>query len=282
MEDILAEVLDASAMKRKIEPCAYPFIDLISLRTLTTTDIPAIRRMLIKVSQELEMKLVVIGGGYGCTRISITVESDSPEEAKRLLQELFSSRVLSDEALEVGISVLIRHEPYLRKHLMTGEIVGDLPNDGLLLFCSYSHKDDSHRIDFGEHLSALKKSKLIIDWHDRKISAGTEWAGQIDENLEKAHIIVFLVSPAFLSSNYCTDVEMTCALRRHREDKVPVIPVIVRPVDYEGMPFEKLQLVPKDGLAVTSWPNKDEAWTDVAKQIRRVVREVQLSLQTGA
>jgi len=274
MEDILAGVLAASMARGNIAPFGHPYIDLISLRTFTIADIPALRAMQMKIFNELDINLVVVGGGYGCTRLSITVESDSPEETKQLLEELFSSKVFSDAALDVGISVLIRHEPYTRKNLKTGTIEGELENPSLLLFYSYSHKDDSYRVDFEEHLSSLRESKLITDWHDRKISAGMEWAGQIDSNLEKAHIIVFLVSSAFLSSKYCNEVEMACALRRHSEGTARVIPVIVRPVDFEGMPFAKLQAVPKDGLAITLWPNKDEAWTDVAKQIRRVVREI--------
>ena len=50
-----------------------------------------------------------------------------------------------------------------------------------------------------------------------------------------------------------------------------VIPVVLRPCEWHGAPFGKLQALPKDGKAVTSWTNKDEAWTDVALGIRRAI-----------
>ena len=51
-----------------------------------------------------------------------------------------------------------------------------------------------------------------------------------------------------------------------------MIPVLLRPVDWEGAPFARLQGLPIDLRPVTTWPNKDEAWTDVAKGIRRAVK----------
>lgn len=274
MKDNLVEVLEASASRAIIKPIASPSVDLISLRTLTTADIPAIRAFQAAVLEELEIRLVVVGGGYGCTRITVAVVSDSPEEAKRLLAELFSSEALRRAALEANFPVLIHQDPYVRKDLKTGEIEGVLPGQGLLLFYSYSHTDEEHQIALSKHLSALSTQRLIKEWHDRKISPGTEWAGQIDRNLEKAHIILLLISADFLSSPYCRDVEMACALRRHHGGEARVVPVIVRDVDWEGTPIADLQAVPTNGRAVTLWPDRDAAWTNVAKQIRRLVREL--------
>ena len=101
--------------------------------------------------------------------------------------------------------------------------------------------------------------------------AGQQWADQISEHLESARIILLLVSSSFLASDYCYGKEMGRALEKHEAGEATVIPVIVRPCDWHGAPFGKLQSLPRDGKAVTSWANKDEAWTDVAKGIRRAV-----------
>jgi TIR domain len=76
---------------------------------------------------------------------------------------------------------------------------------GLRVFYSYSHKDEQYRDELEEHLSLLKRQNLIQSWHDRRISAGQEWQGLIDESLEAANVILFLVSAAFLASDYCYD-----------------------------------------------------------------------------
>ena len=143
----------------------------------------------------------------------------------------------------------------------------------VVLFYSYSHKDEALRRELEEHLSLLRRQGFIHDWHDRKISAGREWEGAIDANLEAANVIVLLVSSAFLASDYCYDREMKRALEKHEAGEARVIPVILRAVDWKGAPFGKLQALPKDAKPITSWTDRDEAWTDVVKGIRKAVEE---------
>ena len=145
--------------------------------------------------------------------------------------------------------------------------------DPIRLFYSYSHKDEALRDELEEALALLKRQGVISGWHDRRIGAGDEWKGAIDKNLEEAQVILLLVSASFLASDYCWDVETKRAVERHDRGEAKVIPVILRPCDWQGAPFAKIQGLPKDAKAVTSWANKDEAWTDVAKGIRKVVAE---------
>ena len=145
------------------------------------------------------------------------------------------------------------------------------PAGPIRLFYSYSHKDETLRDELEEALALLKRQGLISGWHDRKIGAGDEWKGAIDKNLEEAQIVLLLVSASFLASDYCWDVETKRAVERHAQGEAKVIPVILRPCDWHGAPFSKLQSLPKDGKAVMSWTNKDEAWTDVALGIRRAI-----------
>lgn len=145
------------------------------------------------------------------------------------------------------------------------------PAQPLKLFYSYAHKDESLRDELAIQLTLLRRQGLIAPWHDRNISAGTEWAGQIDRNLEEAQIILLLVSPDFIASDYCYDTEMMRAMERHEERSVRVIPIILRPCDWHSTPFGKLQALPRDAKPITSWSSRDEAFLDVAKGIRRVV-----------
>ncbi|WP_437682868.1 pentapeptide repeat-containing protein [Sorangium sp. So ce131] len=139
------------------------------------------------------------------------------------------------------------------------------------LFFSYSHKDEALRDALETHLALLKREGLLQSWHDRRIAAGDAWAGQIDEHLHEADVILLLVSADFLASDYCFDREMRRALERHDAGEARVIPVILRQTDWHSAPFARLQALPNDGKPVTSWQNPDEAWTEVAKGIRRAV-----------
>jgi TIR domain len=141
------------------------------------------------------------------------------------------------------------------------------------LFYSYSHVDKRLRKQLEEHLALLKRQGFIQEWHDRMIGAGQEWRGAIDQHLEESNIILLLISPSFLGSDYCYDVEMKRALEKHEADEARVIPIIVRPVDWSGAPFSKLQALPEGAKPITRWSNRDEGWKDVASSIRKACEE---------
>ena len=147
----------------------------------------------------------------------------------------------------------------------------------LSVFCSYSHKDAKLRAQLDDHLSNLKRQQLISVWHDRDISAGTDWVDQINEHLNTADIILLLVSASFIASDYCYSVEMKRALERHERGEARVIPVILRWADWESAPFGKLQALPSDGRPVTKWSDREEAFMNVAQGIRKAVNEMSAS-----
>lgn len=136
------------------------------------------------------------------------------------------------------------------------------------IFFSYSHKDEDLRDELEKHLSMLKREGLIAAWHDRKIPAGDEVDSTIDEKMETADVVLVLVSSDFLASRYCYDVELHRAIQRHEQRTARVIPVILRPCDWQNAPFGKLLAAPRDGKPVTKWPDRDEAFLDVVQQIR--------------
>src|SRR6266849_3834468 len=144
----------------------------------------------------------------------------------------------------------------------------------LEIFYSYAHADEALRQHMETHLSLLQRQGLISEWHDRQILAGDEWARDIDQHLETASIILLLISPDFLASDYCYDIEMQRALERHKNGEVQVIPVILRPVDWEGAPFAHLQCLPRDARAVTEWDNQDAAFRDIARGIRTAIEQL--------
>lgn len=138
------------------------------------------------------------------------------------------------------------------------------------LFFSYSHVDETLRDELEVHLSMLKRQGVIEAWHDRRIVPGESIDAAIDTHLEKAEIILLLVSPNFIASDYCYEREMQCALERNASGAACVIPVILRPCDWHTAPFGGLRAVPQDGRPITMWPNQDAAFLDVTKAVREV------------
>lgn len=150
------------------------------------------------------------------------------------------------------------------------------------VFLSYSHADETLRAELEKHLAQLRREGAIEVWHDRKISAGDILDQTISANLEKAEIILLLVSSDFLNSNYCYDVEFKRALQKHEEGSARIIPIILRPCDWQHSPLGKLLAAPKDGKPITKWANLDEAFLDVVLQIRAVLPKTTPAIKAGA
>ncbi len=143
------------------------------------------------------------------------------------------------------------------------------------LFYSYAHEDESLRDELAGHLKIMERRKVIRSWHDRRIVPGLKWDIEIDRQLEAADLVLLLISADFINSDYIWGYELETALQRHRDGTASVVPVMLRSVDITDAPFATLQGLPTDLRPVTSWPNRDEAWTDVAKGIRRTVEQIQ-------
>jgi hypothetical protein len=138
---------------------------------------------------------------------------------------------------------------------------------GLSAFISYSHVDERYKNELVKHLEPLRRLARIDAWHDRKLKPGDEWDQVISGNLDKADIILLLVSIDFINSRYCYDIELERALERHEKGEAKVVPVILRPCMWQHTPFAKLQSLPRDARAVSLWPDSDEAFVSIAEGV---------------
>jgi len=139
------------------------------------------------------------------------------------------------------------------------------------VFLSYALEDEPLWKELEAHLSLLQHQGLLSIWHNRQIQPGANWADVIDEQLEKASIILLLISAHFLASDYCYGFEMHQALQRHKIRQTRVIPIIVRPCDWSSAPFRHFQVLPTNARPITKWLDRDEAWTNVATGIRHTI-----------
>jgi hypothetical protein len=55
-----------------------------------------------------------------------------------------------------------------------------------------------------------------------------------------------------------------------------MIPIIVRPCDWQSSPFAHLQSLPRNGQPITTWSLPDEAFVDVVAGIRSVIKDLAL------
>jgi len=151
---------------------------------------------------------------------------------------------------------------------------------GIELFLCYALEDELLCKELATHLGVLQRQGFFDVWHDREISAGTEYEPEIDKHLNSAHIILLLVSQYFMNSNYCYLNQMQRVIERHEQGNAIVIPVILRPVFFKRSPFAKLMPLPANKKPVTdsSWHTLDDAFFDVAEGVRETTERLAAKL----
>jgi len=114
----------------------------------------------------------------------------------------------------------------------------------------------------------------VESFYDRLIGPREERRSVIDEHLNSSQIILLLVSRSFLGSEYCVDVEMKRAMERHKSGAARVVPIICRDCDWHSADFADLQALPRTGRAITEHPNRDTAYADIARELRKIVLDL--------
>jgi hypothetical protein len=138
------------------------------------------------------------------------------------------------------------------------------------VFFLYSHKDEALRDELAAHLAGIPG---INEWHDQQIGAGEDRRAAIEAQLAAARVILLLVSADLLASDEC-EADVKRALERQRSGEARLIPILLRACSFKDAPFAALGVLPRGGKAVTSWPNRDEAWREVVEGIRDVVEKL--------
>jgi formylglycine-generating enzyme required for sulfatase activity len=148
-----------------------------------------------------------------------------------------------------------------------------VPEAAIKIFYSYARKDRELRDTLDNHLAALQAAGRVETWHDLQLEPGIEWEPDLLARLKAADIILLLISVDFMASKYCYSTELRLAIDRHHAGQAKVIPVILRPCDWnhDYVPFSKLNVLPPGAKPVTSWPDPDEAYAIVAGKIRETV-----------
>jgi TIR domain len=148
------------------------------------------------------------------------------------------------------------------------------PEGTIVLFTSYSHKDEKLRAELQKDLEPLREGSVRA-WYDGKILPGDKIDSEVEQHLNEAHIILLLVSRDFLNSRYIRMKELPRALERHDAGEARVIPIILRPAPWQNPPwdamFGKLKALPRDGKPVVKWRLRDDAFVDVYRSIQETI-----------
>ncbi|WP_221392587.1 TIR domain-containing protein [Dyadobacter sp. NIV53] len=82
------------------------------------------------------------------------------------------------------------------------------------IFISYSSKNSAFVKRLVTHLEVLKSSGIIEPWYDRMIEPGTKWDDSIKKEMNTSDVIIFLLTPEFLATEYIMKTEVPMAINQ--------------------------------------------------------------------
>ena len=145
---------------------------------------------------------------------------------------------------------------------------------GVSIFVSYAHEDEALKKELDKYLKVLKRSAKVRVWNDRELIAGQEWDRAIMSELDEAHVILLLISVDFNASDFIWEKELAAAMKRHDAGTAHVVPIILRKCDWRSLPYAKLQALPRNARPVVDYPSRDDAFTEIAEGIAKLVNSI--------
>lgn len=142
------------------------------------------------------------------------------------------------------------------------------------VFCSYAREDESVRELLEEKLAALRANKVIDDWYDSRIKPGARWDDEIKEALEQSRLVIFLVTPELLASEYVNKVEIPHSIERERAGKCHVVPIVIKAAEWGNSPLADFQALPGDARPIDSFSDPGEAWSEVTAGIQDACKRI--------
>jgi len=143
--------------------------------------------------------------------------------------------------------------------------------DSNSLFISYAREDELFRDELRGALTAYERKGELTAWDDTCIVAGQRWETELLEKLERADIVVLLLSNDFIRSEYCYSKEMKRAVERDAAGQCAIVPVVVRACAFEKLDLGKIQAIVPNGKPIKQHKDRDAAWLKVTNELDRVM-----------
>jgi len=143
------------------------------------------------------------------------------------------------------------------------------------IFLSYAQKDEDYKNKLLDHLKNLERQGHIRAWDASQIVAGSTWKTQREQQLENADIALLLISPDAIADDYIYENEIQKALQNAESGKQIIVPILIRPVNYQGLDIEKYLVLPSNGKAVSEWNNPDKAYEHIVQHLQKIIEKPQ-------
>lgn len=147
------------------------------------------------------------------------------------------------------------------------------------IFLSFADEDSVFAEELDKHLAPLQRRGIISVWDRRKLIPGQSRTDAVEQHIQSANLILFIVSVDYLASEHCSgnDGDIAKALSRHTNKQSAVIPILARAVDWQSTSFCHLQPLPRDGNPVCNWYNRDSILVTIVHELKQQIECMSLT-----
>jgi TIR domain len=212
----------------------------------------AIRAVLARYAEERRVANVDVSEIYDDEMFYISFDYRASESGSA------SVLALIDQAREFTAAALVEAEP--RRHLRC--------------FISYAREDRRAREYVVLALQPLVRNSHLALWFDTEMKAGEEWETGIMAELNRSDIFLPLLSPDFLASRFCMEVELPRALELERAGQIAIVPLVVQPCDWQSeQRLARLNVLNEGKPLPSTKTARNRALAGVAKALRMVIEQ---------
>lgn len=147
----------------------------------------------------------------------------------------------------------------------------------LSIFIAYAGTDQRFLPKITEILQAIQYQVQNVGWQFGEIAQDTRWKMPRHDYLKTANLILLLVTPAFVATEYCYCEQLRWAIIRHKQELSYVIPVLMKKCLWDRAPFAMLEsITPSNHKAVDEWRKPNLAYTEIATDMRSALEYLRM------
>lgn len=142
------------------------------------------------------------------------------------------------------------------------------------MVCLYSTASDRDRdayLDLRKYLAPKLRAGSLTLWSQADTGPGESYAAARTANLERAAVVVLLVSADLLADSEMDEVILQ-VLKHRTEGRCLVVPVLIGPAAWQSSRFGSLQPLPRDGVPIRSRKDRDAAWVEVVEGLSQALQ----------
>lgn len=153
-----------------------------------------------------------------------------------------------------------------------GEIINRvLPSNPKNVYISYSNADVHYKEELQIWLKPLERSQRIKLWDDSEIAPGLIYEKEISEQIANSSIIILLLSPDYIGSDYHYENQLQIALEQQKNNNTIVLPILIRPCAYQMTALASAKILPDNNFPIELFEKKSEAWQEIFDAICQLV-----------